>query len=79
LAGEPEAQPKPDTWKKILIFGGVALSGLAVGYFVDTHNQGLDIAIGAVVGAIVGAFVAPWVWNFNNQQSGDWTSGRGGY
>jgi hypothetical protein len=75
VAGEPEAQPKPDTWKNILIFGGVALSGLAVGYFVDTHNQGLDIAIGA----IVGAFVAPWVWNVSNQHSGDWTSGRGGY
>jgi len=69
LAGEPEAQPKPDTWKKITILGGVALSGLGVWYFVDTHNQALDIAISATVGAIVGAFIAPWVWNLSNQEA----------
>ena len=73
MAGEPEVRQKPDVWKKVVIFGGAVLGGVAGWHFAGTSEPGVDI----VIGVIAGAFVANWVWDFSNQESGGRISGRG--
>jgi len=73
LAGEPEIRQKPDVWKKIVIFGGAVLGGVAGWHFAGTFEPEVDI----VIGVLVGAFVANWLWDFSNRESGDRISGRG--
>ena len=64
MATEREVRQKLDTWKKVVIFGGAAVGGLAGWHFAGTHQPGIDI----VIGVIVGAFVANWIWDFSNQE-----------
>jgi outer membrane lipoprotein SlyB len=62
---EREARQKLDTWKKVVIFGGAALGGLAGWHFAGTHGSVIEI----IIGVILGAAVAKWVWDFSNQES----------
>jgi uncharacterized membrane protein YeaQ/YmgE (transglycosylase-associated protein family) len=68
LAGESEVRQKPDTWKKVMIFGGAFLGGFAGWYYGGTNQNGAEIAVEIGIGLIIGAFVAKWLWDFSNKE-----------